>query len=115
MTRSAPRPVDQFSEAPMAYTLEDAERMASDLSALPAMDSSKRSLTKQAVIKHLAREIASLQQRGYSIEQVVDSLKGVGLDISTPTLKSYLHRSKKRPGKDRPRKSARTELPAAPV
>jgi len=99
----------------MAYTLEDAERMASELSALPTMDSSKRSLTKQAVIKHLAREIASLQQRGYSIEQVVDSLKGVGLDISTPTLKSYLHRSKKRQGKDRARKPARTEMPAAPA
>ena len=92
----------------MAYTLEDAERMASELSALPAMDSSKRSLTKQAVIKHLAREIASLQQRGYSIEQVVDSLKGVGLDISTPTLKSYLQRSKKRHAQG-PRKEARAD------
>ena len=45
------------------------------------MDDSKRTLTKQAMIKHLAREIASLQQRGYSIEQVTDSLRGVGLDI----------------------------------
>ena len=99
----------------MAHTLEDAERMARALRALPAMDGSKRALTKQALIKHLAREIASLQQRGYSIEQVTDSLRGVGLDISTPTLKSYLHRSKRRPGKDRATKPARAVAPTAPV
>ena len=80
-----------------------------------AMDGSKRALTKQALIKHLAREIASLQQRGYSIEQVTDSLRGVGLDITTPTLKSYLHRSKRRPGKDPATKPARTAAPTAPV
>jgi len=99
----------------MAHTLEDAERMARALRALPAMDGSKRALTKQALIKHLAREIASLQQRGYSIEQVTDSLRGVGLDITTPTLKSYLHRSKRRPGKDRATKPRRTAAPMAPV
>lgn len=99
----------------MAYTLEDVERMASDLRTLPAMDSAKRKLTKQAAIKHLAREIASLQKRGYSIEQVVDSLRGVGLDISTPTLKSYLHRSKKRQGKDGWQKAPRTEVVRAPA
>jgi hypothetical protein len=99
----------------MAHTLEDAERMARALRALPAMDGSKRRLTKQALIKVLAREIASLQQRGYSIEQVTDSLRGVGLDISTPTLKSYLHRSKRRSGKDRAPKPARTATTKAPV
>ena len=99
----------------MAHTLEDAERMARALHALPAMDGSKRALTKQALIKHLAREIASLQQRGYSIEQVTDSLRGVGLDISTPTLKSYLHRSKKRQRKDGAKKAPRPEVRRAPA
>ena len=99
----------------MAHTLEDAERMARELRALPAMDGPKRALTKQALIKVLAREIASLQQRGYSIEQVTDSLRGVGLDIATPTLKSYLHRSKRRSGKDRAPKPARTAATTPPV
>ena len=40
---------------------------------------------------------------------------GVGLDITTPTLKSYLHRSKRRPGKDRATKQARTAARMAPV
>jgi hypothetical protein len=99
----------------MGHTVEDAERIAQSLRALPAIDSSKRTLTKQAMIKRLAREIASLQQRGYSIEQVADSLRGNGLDISTPTLKSYLHRSKKRLGQHSARKPARTETSNAPV
>ena len=49
--------------------------MVSALRALPAMDSSKRRLTKQAVVKRLAREIAALQTRGYTIEQIVECLQ----------------------------------------
>jgi hypothetical protein len=84
----------------MAYTLEQSDLMASALRGLPPMDSSKRKLTKQALVRRLAREIAALQARGYTIEQVVESLHGVGLDITTPTLKSYLQRAKRRRGKD---------------
>ena len=50
-------------------------------------------------MKHLVAEIAALQQRGYTIEQVVESLQGVGLTITTPTLKSYLQRAKAKPVK----------------
>jgi hypothetical protein len=67
----------------MAYTLEQSDLMASALRGLPPMDGSKRKLTKQAVVRRLAREIAALQARGYTIEQVVESLHGVGLDITT--------------------------------
>ena len=88
----------------MTYTLEQTETMVNALRALPAMDGSKRRLNKQAVVKHMAREIAALQARGYTIEQVVESLHGVGLEITTPTLKSYLQRVKKRNGKDAPKR-----------
>jgi len=74
----------------MTYTLEQTEEMVSALRALPAMDSSKRRLNKQAVVRQMAREIAGLQARGYTIEQVVECLHGIGFEISTPTLKSYL-------------------------
>lgn len=50
--------------------------------------------TKQEAVKLLAREIAGLQRKGYALEQIVASLKGEGLDLSTPTLKSYLSRAK---------------------
>jgi SOS response regulatory protein OraA/RecX len=77
-------------EKPMPYTVEQTDQMESALRALPPMDSSKRRLTKQAVVKRLAREIAALQGRGYSMEQVSESLRGVGLEITTPTLKAML-------------------------
>jgi hypothetical protein len=96
----------------MPYTLEQTDQMENALRALPAMDSSKRRLTKQAVVKRLAREITALQGRGYSMEQVGESLRGVGFDITTPTLKSYLQRVKKRTGKATPKRQERSS-PAA--
>jgi hypothetical protein len=88
----------------MTYTVEEAQEMARALSALPAMDDSKRRLSKQGVVTYLATEIAALQQRGYPLEQVAESLRGVGLTITTPTLKSYLQRTKTKPVKSAPRK-----------
>jgi hypothetical protein len=35
-----------------------------------------------------------MQKNGYSFEQISSALKESGLDISTPTLKSYLQRAK---------------------
>jgi hypothetical protein len=102
----------------MTYTLEQTETMVNALRALPAMDGSKRRLNKQAVVKHMAREIAALQARGYTIEQVVESLNGVGFEISSPTLKSYLQRVKKRNGKapQKPKRQARpVSVVAAPT
>jgi hypothetical protein len=88
----------------MTYTVEKAKEMAQALRALPAMDESKRRLSKQGVVTYLATEIAALQQRGYPLEQVAESLRGVGLTITTPTLKNYLQRTKAKPVKSAPRK-----------
>jgi hypothetical protein len=97
----------------MTYTLEETERMVLALRALPPMDSSKRRLTKQAAIQQMASEIRALQARGYTIEQVVESLHGVGFEITTPTLKSYLQRTKKRSGKEAPRRRRPSGPPVA--
>src|SRR6185503_3770562 len=78
----------------MEYTLELAERLVENLRAMPPKAPSKRRLDKQGLVKHLAEEIASLQQRGYTIEEVAESLRGHGLDITTPTLKNYLQRAR---------------------
>ena len=42
----------------------------------------------------LSKEIAALQKRGYTLEQISETLRGEGLNIATPTLKSYLQRAK---------------------
>lgn len=91
----------------MTYTLEQTEEMVSALRALPTMDSSKRRLNKQAVVKRLSRELAAVQARGYTMEQIAECLRGIGFEISTPTLKSYLQRIKKRNGKDAPKRRVR--------
>ena len=68
--------------------------MAAGLRALPAMDPSRRRTNKQGAVRYLAKEIAAVQARGYTVEEIVESLHGLGLDITTPTLKSYLQRAK---------------------
>ena len=78
----------------MDYTVESVERMAEKLRLLPPVEKSKRHLNKQEAVKQLADEIVALQGKGYTIEQITESLKGVGLEINTPTLKSYLQRAK---------------------
>lgn len=78
----------------MGYTVAQVEEIASKLRELPTIEPPPKDLTKQEVVKMLAKEIKSLQKRGYSLEQIVNSLKGEGLDISTPTLKSYLQKAK---------------------
>jgi hypothetical protein len=85
----------------MEYTLRMAEELAKKLRELPAIEASKRRMNKQGIIQHLATEIAELQQRGYTVQQVAESLCGFGLEITTPTLKSYLQRIKGKPGKRR--------------
>jgi hypothetical protein len=96
----------------MEYTLELAERLVEKLRAMPPKAPSKRRLDKQGLVKHLAEEIASLQQRGYTIEEVAESLRGHGLDITTPTLKNYLQRARGK--RVKPRKPQRpSERPRA--
>ena len=83
----------------MDYTLETADRIAEKLRAIPAKDPSQRRLDKQGMVRHLAAEIVALQERGYTLEEVAESLRGQGLDITTPTLKNYLQRTKGATGK----------------
>jgi hypothetical protein len=77
-----------------AYTRDDVEKIAEALRSLPA--ATKNKLSKQGVIAHLAAEILGLQERGYTIEQIAESLRGLGLIITTKTLSTYLGRLIKR-------------------
>jgi len=86
-----------------AYTLEEANEIVEALRALPAKDPSQRRLDKQAVIRHIVDEIKALQERGYALEEVASILTGKGVELTTPTLKSYLQRA--RQARKRARKS----------
>ena len=89
----------------MARTVAQAEALAEKLRALPAIENKNRPISKAEEIKLLAGEIAALQERNYSLQQIAEFLTGEGLEISTATLKNYLQRSKatsKRPSKKKP-------------
>lgn len=75
------------------YTMKQAEAIAAKLKALPPVE--KSDLSKQELVAVLADEIKALQQRGYSLEQIADTLQGTGFDIATPTLRNYLQRTHK--------------------
>jgi len=76
------------------YTVESANWLIAELRSIPPKDPAKRKLDKQRMVSLLAGELIALQQRGYTIEEVAESLRGRGLAITTPTLKNYLQRAK---------------------
>jgi hypothetical protein len=93
----------------MHYTVEQVDQVGEGLLALPAVEPSKRKLDKQAAIARLKDKIATVQQRGYTLEQIAQSMSGLGIQITTPTLKSYLQRARKpssRGASRTPRRSA---------
>lgn len=78
----------------MKYTNEQLEAIAAKLRDMPPVEKKKQEHSKQEAVKVLSKEIAALQKRGYTLEQISETLKGEGLSIGTPTLKSYLQRAK---------------------
>jgi len=106
------RPRDVRRGPARAFTIESADRIAASLRALPSVDPSRRALNKQELVRRLAGEIALLQRRGYTLEEVAESLRSSDMPITTSTLKSYLQRSKRsnasRSGRRRGRSNAET-------
>ncbi len=78
----------------MGYTTEQIEGIAAKLRELPPVEKKKQEHSKFEAIKFLIKEITGLQKKGYTLEQISQSLRGEGLDIAPPTLKSYLQRAR---------------------
>lgn len=78
----------------MKYTTEQLEAIASKLREMPPVEKKKQEHSKQEAVRVLSKEIAALQKRGYTLDQISETLRGEGLSIATPTLKSYLQRAK---------------------
>lgn len=78
----------------MSHTTEQLEAIALKLRAMPPIEKKKQQHNKQEAVKVLAREIAAMQKRGYTLDQISKVLRGEGLDVATPTLKSYLQRAR---------------------
>lgn len=93
----------------MAYTVEKIESISKKLSEMPPVDNKNKQVSKQEAVKMLAKEIRSLQDRGYNLDQIAESLRGEGLEITTPTLKSYLQRTKQTKSKKAKQNKKTTE------
>lgn len=94
---------------PMAYTRDNANKIADALRSLPAAEAARKELSKQGMVNYLAAEILGLQERGYTIVQIAESLRVVGLEITTATLKTYLRRMKRSTRKRGPKRRRRSE------
>lgn len=89
----------------MAYTTEQLEGISASLRNLPEIERRKRQHNKKEAIKVLAKDIASLRKRGYTLEQVSEALRGEGLDITERTLRNYLQQHKRPRKKTQARKA----------
>ncbi len=78
----------------MTIKLDTIEAMREKMKAAPEVAKEKRSSSKQEAIKELKREIELMQKKGYTLDQISQFMTEGGLQITTPTLKSYLQRSK---------------------
>lgn len=96
----------------MKYTTEQLEAIAAKLRDMPPVEKKKQEHSKQEAVRIISKEIASLQKRGYTLDQISETLRGEGLSIATPTLKSYLQRAK--PVKKIPGASTGRHTPAPP-
>jgi hypothetical protein len=101
------------------YTAQAIDQIIERLLALPEKDPKQQRLDKQASVKRMVRALTTLQERGYTIEDIILSLKGVGFDITTPTLKTYLQRARNRDNnrsggkRPTPRRAPKTDAPKA--
>ena len=79
----------------MTYTLEDGNRLRTLLRAAPDKDPNQRRMDKQAIVKFILEDIAAMQARGYTLEEVAELLRTGSFEVTLPTLKSYLQRTRK--------------------
>lgn len=89
----------------MKYTNAQIESVLVKLKEMPEIENKSLSFSKQEAVRMLKKEIASMQQRGYTLDKISEILRGEGIDINTPTLKSYLQRAKSEASKEITRKA----------
>ncbi|MEI2782218.1 MAG: protein mobC [Candidatus Competibacter sp.] len=82
------------------YTLEQIERIATKLEALPKIE--KARFGKRDAIERLSKSILNVLKRGYSMDDIADSLREEGLNLTASTLRTYLHRATTKSAKAKP-------------
>ena len=57
----------------MKYTTEQLEAIASKLREMPPVEKKKQEHSKQEAVRVLSKEIAALQKRGYTLDQISET------------------------------------------
>lgn len=78
----------------MTIKLETIEAVREKMKGAPEVAKAKRTVSKQESIKELKREIEAMQKKGYTLDDIAKFMTEGGIQITTPTLKSYLQRTK---------------------
>lgn len=78
----------------MEITVAQVDDVRSRLLEMPPLEEAKRKLTLQQAIARMAGELAELQRRGYSIDDIANILRATGVEISSTSLKTYLSRAR---------------------
>jgi len=63
---------------------------------LPEKPRTPRAVPLSQAIREIKAEVQAALKRGYTFDEIAQSLKEDGIDIGTPTLKSYVYRGTKR-------------------
>jgi hypothetical protein len=97
-------------------TVQQIEDLSKKLKGMPPVAKTDQKKSKQEAVAILSDEIAGMKEKGYSLEMIADALKGGGLTLTVPTLKSYLQRAKQQvEGKEEPEKPPRKPRKAKAV
>jgi len=89
---------------------ERIEAAKSRLRALPEKPKAPKALSIAEAIRQIKNEVRAALKRGYTFDEIAQALKEDGIDVGTPTLKSYVSRSNKKrpPAKTAPNVVAKT-------
>jgi hypothetical protein len=75
---------------------ERIEAAKSRLRALPEKPKASKALSIAEAIRQIKNEVRAALKRGYTFDEIAQALKEDGIDIGTPTLKSYVSRGNKK-------------------
>lgn len=86
------------------------EAIKAKLLATPVPERKKKDLNRQEAIHAMKKELLELQKRGFTWAEIATLLKSEGLEVSMPTLKTYINAAK--PTKPKTAAPAPVQAPA---
>jgi IS30 family transposase len=77
---------------PKSFTVEQVGAAKAQLSALPERPQKPKPLNLAQSIREMKSEIQAALKRGYTLEDIAQSLKDNQFEVGVPTLRAYLYR-----------------------